>query len=62
MTQLSEHLLSLLACPVCLGPVEPGPGVNMHRWLHCRVCLRYYPVVDGIPVMIAGRATSTPPK
>jgi uncharacterized protein YbaR (Trm112 family) len=40
-----------LACPVCLGKLRlDGPQIV------CAGCGRSYPVVDGIPVLIAERA------
>jgi len=43
----------LLACPVCLGSLS-AEGLR----LVCAACGRAYPVVDGIPVLIAERATA----
>jgi len=43
-------VLDLLACPVCLGALS----LDAAR-LVCSACGRAYPVVDGIPVLIAGR-------
>jgi hypothetical protein len=43
----------LLACPVCLGSLC-AEGLR----LVCAACGRAYPVVDGIPVLIAERATA----
>jgi uncharacterized protein YbaR (Trm112 family) len=40
-----------LACPACLGGVRFDEGK-----LVCLGCGRIYPVVDGIPVLIAERA------
>jgi uncharacterized protein YbaR (Trm112 family) len=41
-----------LACPVCFGALQfPGAEVV------CAACGHSYPVVDGIPVLIAERAT-----
>jgi hypothetical protein len=42
-----------LACPVCLGSLS-AEGLR----LVCAACGRAYPVVDGIPVLIAERATA----
>ncbi|MDR3751626.1 MAG: Trm112 family protein [Terracidiphilus sp.] len=44
-------VLSQLACPACLGGLRPE-GAR----LVCAGCGRVYPVVDGIPVLIAERA------
>ena len=40
-----------LACPACLGGLRLDEGK-----LACAQCGRFYPVVDGIPVLIAERA------
>jgi len=58
---LSRALLNILVCPVCHQPVTVGPDEASHAWLHCHGCGRYYPVVDGIPVMLAQRATPERP-
>jgi uncharacterized protein YbaR (Trm112 family) len=51
--KFEAQILELLACPVCLGELrleEAGAGIV------CGGCLRVYPLVDGIPVLIAERA------
>jgi uncharacterized protein YbaR (Trm112 family) len=58
-------LLELLVCPICRQPLEPGSRLNKdgqvrHEWLHCQACSLYYPIQDGIPVMLAERATREP--
>jgi hypothetical protein len=44
-------VLNHLACPACLGRLS----LEAERLL-CAACGRAYPIVDGIPVLIAGRA------
>jgi len=44
-------VLSQLACPACLGDLR-REGTR----LVCAGCGRAYPIVDGIPVLIAERA------
>jgi uncharacterized protein len=58
---LSPMLLEILVCPICHQALVTGPGPESHAWLHCTGCDRYYPVEDGIPVMIENRATLEPP-
>jgi uncharacterized protein YbaR (Trm112 family) len=58
---LTETLLKILVCPVCHHPVTAGPDGAVHAWLHCHGCGRYYPVQDGIPIMLKDRATPQPP-
>jgi uncharacterized protein YbaR (Trm112 family) len=43
-------VVGLLACPVCLGDLRLEEGK-----LLCAECGRAYPIVDGIPALIAGR-------
>jgi hypothetical protein len=44
-------VLTQLACPVCLGELTlRGDSLS------CSGCGRAYPIVDGIPVLIADRA------
>jgi uncharacterized protein YbaR (Trm112 family) len=38
-----------LACPACIGGLTLDAGK-----LVCTKCGRVYPIVDGIPVLIAG--------
>jgi uncharacterized protein YbaR (Trm112 family) len=52
---LDPDVLSQLACPACLG----GLRLEEAR-LVCAGCGRAYPIVDGIPVLIAERAETAP--
>jgi hypothetical protein len=49
--QFDIAILSELACPVCRGELR----LDALR-LVCAGCGRGYPVIDGIPVLIAERA------
>jgi uncharacterized protein YbaR (Trm112 family) len=51
---LDLSVLNLLACPACLGELR----VEEARLL-CGACGRAYLIVDGIPVLIAGREENT---
>ncbi len=42
--------LATLACPACYGELRAE-----NTRLVCASCQRAYPIVDGIPVLIAGR-------
>jgi len=44
-------VLDLLACPACHSAMQ----VRNER-IVCRACGRAYPIIDGIPVLIADRA------
>jgi uncharacterized protein YbaR (Trm112 family) len=58
-------LLELVVCPACRQQLDPGPqqasaGAE-YAWLCCRGCSLYYPIQDGIPVMLTTRASLEPP-
>jgi uncharacterized protein len=44
-------ILDRLACPVCMGALR-----LCESRLQCESCCRVYPIIDGIPVLIADRA------
>jgi uncharacterized protein YbaR (Trm112 family) len=48
---LDDNVVSQLACPACTGDLRLEPA-----HLRCLACGRAYPVIDGIPVLIAERA------
>ena len=48
-------VLDLLACPACQGELSLAPPLAQAVQLVCAACGRAYPIVDGIPVLIAGR-------
>jgi len=43
---LDKELLEILACPICKSGVK----------LICSKCKKYYPIRDGIPVMLIDEA------
>jgi len=50
--QLTQSTLDLLVCPVCHA------ALILHSdHIDCTSCHRRYPIVDGLPVLIASRAT-----
>lgn len=58
---LWTQLLARLACPACHGALrletpnaipDAGPDAIL-----CTACARRYPILDGVPVLIAERAT-----
>jgi uncharacterized protein YbaR (Trm112 family) len=53
---LAKHL-DLLVCPVCHAALALTAET-----VDCTACARHYPIVDGLPVLIASRAkeSSTP--
>jgi hypothetical protein len=42
--------LRYVVCPVCHQPLESAGNI-----ISCRGCGRRYPVIDGIPVLLADR-------
>ncbi len=45
---IDEKLLALLACPACQGEVQ------LHNnQIICKRCRHEYPIVNGIPVLLA---------
>jgi hypothetical protein len=53
---LKSEDLRWLGCPVCLSSL--ALETNSVR---CTGCTRSYPVIDGIPVLLAGRAMADAP-
>lgn len=51
--KVSEHLLEILVCPRCKGPLEYQ---ETHAELRCDACRLAYPVRDGIPIMLSDEA------
>lgn len=45
---IQEWLLDLLVCPIDRGPLQRDGAV-----LRCETCDRSYPIVDGIPDLLA---------
>ena len=46
---LNQELLTILACPVCRGPVRP---IDNETGLECPSCHLVYPIRDDIPIML----------
>jgi uncharacterized protein YbaR (Trm112 family) len=53
LNKFDARVLEQLACPVCFGVLRIDA---LDGQIHCAACLRVYPLVDGIPVLIAERA------
>jgi len=49
-TLLAAHL-DLLVCPLCHAALKLADTT-----VNCTGCMRQYPIVDGLPVLIASRA------
>jgi len=54
--EFDARLLAQLACPVCFGALRMERAGER---IVCEGCGRGYPVIDGIPVLIAERAALT---
>jgi uncharacterized protein YbaR (Trm112 family) len=50
---MDAHLLELLACPVCKGPLKFHPDAQV---LVCRMDRLAYPIRDAVPVMLEEEA------
>jgi uncharacterized protein YbaR (Trm112 family) len=53
---LSRELLEVLACPKCKGEVRLNEKKDA---LICDRCKLFYPIRDGIPVMLIDQAKPT---
>jgi uncharacterized protein YbaR (Trm112 family) len=53
--EFDPRLLEQLACPVCFGALQLAQSGDQ---IQCGICLRAYPLIDGIPVLIPERAIS----
>jgi uncharacterized protein YbaR (Trm112 family) len=49
---VSQELLDILRCPVCLREKEGLLELFKDSWLVCQECGRKYPIWDDIPVML----------
>lgn len=49
---ISQELLEMLRCPVCVHGKEGLLDPIREAWLVCRDCGRKYPIKDDIPVMM----------
>ncbi|MCC5856249.1 MAG: Trm112 family protein [Idiomarina sp.] len=56
---LPANLLAILACPSCKGKLVWGPE---RKTLVCRGERLAYPVVNGIPAMVASEARELSPE
>jgi uncharacterized protein len=52
INMVSQVLLEILRCPVCVHEKEGLLNLHQETWLVCRDCGRKYPIVDDIPVML----------
>jgi uncharacterized protein YbaR (Trm112 family) len=54
---LDKHLLDLLVCPICKGPLRLTSSAGRTE-LVCRADRLAYAVRDGIPIMLPDEARS----
>lgn len=52
---MDKHLLEILVCPLCKGPLQLH---DAQQELHCLVDRLAFPLRDGIPVMLEEEARS----
>lgn len=53
-THFDPNVFSQLACPVCFGQLR---FAAFNRQIECAACQRFYPLIDGIPILIPERST-----
>ena len=53
---IDKELLDILACPKCKGDIR----LEDDDKLVCDVCKKYYPIKEGIPVMMIDEAVDYP--
>jgi uncharacterized protein YbaR (Trm112 family) len=53
-----SSVIAQLACPACFGNLRLDSADADAMHLVCVACSRAYPIIDGIPVLIVGRAES----
>jgi uncharacterized protein YbaR (Trm112 family) len=51
MSSLDPFLLEVIACPLCRRSLEVGDDR-----LTCGTCRRWFPVIEGIPVLLVSEA------
>jgi uncharacterized protein YbaR (Trm112 family) len=49
---VSQELLDILRCPVCVQDKEGLLDLVKDTWLVCQDCGRKYPITDDIPIML----------
>lgn len=49
---VSQELLEILRCPVCVQEKQGTLEYYKEAWLICEQCGRKYPIIDDIPVML----------
>jgi uncharacterized protein YbaR (Trm112 family) len=62
---VDPELLAILVCPACRNPLVErvvGEGIEWPaaEGLFCAACRRFYPVRDGIPVLLVEEARVLP--
>jgi uncharacterized protein YbaR (Trm112 family) len=53
---LSPQLLQVIVCPQCRQQLTAMPTQEAAVSLRCKGCGSEYPVLDGIPILLADRA------
>jgi len=54
----TEDDLRWLVCPVCHQPLALESAATAAHPIRCTGCQRRYPIVDGLPVLLASHALS----
>lgn len=53
---INRELLEILACPKCKGDIKLVKKFTAEGGLICEKCKLFYPIKDGIPVMLIDEA------
>jgi uncharacterized protein YbaR (Trm112 family) len=55
---VNKELLEILACPKCKGEIKLLEKSTIHKeaGFMCEPCKLFYPIKDGIPVMLIDEA------
>jgi uncharacterized protein YbaR (Trm112 family) len=52
-----EQILEMIVCPACQGRLRSEGASSVQNSIRCVDCGKSYPVEDGIPVLLASRAS-----
>ena len=53
---LAPDWLNFVVCPQCRAELEAVPDSGAAISVRCTACGRAYPIIDGIPILLADRA------
>ena len=56
---IEKKFLEILACPLCRGDLENHKSKDK-EFLRCKGCGKFFPIEDGIPVLLPDAALADP--